>query len=1033
MRSDSPRPLRCAACAPPEYGIVVVLCLAVVGCGDAPQSPPATAEIEAAATSPEPAAVERTGPLSLSTEFFPIANAPGLMRYPLIRELGRQALLIAARDELGLSTRDETLGEKIPPADDPAREPLALFVRAMNQGNGKLTVVTLVDAQRNAGMEAELGRFEFQFQSDTFNMYASLAEVLGAATRGQLPELLRQAGYSGTKHAFNENAPMPEGVDALLAKMDFVAQYDAVRRLHAAIDEGGESPARLGGLVRGYANLALLTRHHWNSAETAFAARALLYAERMTAATNASLLALQHRAYARALVGLHGIALQDLECLPPSTDAPTKESTAAWTEVVAPYCRFDDEALLALAQRPRLDELVPLLTFDSQSQYCDPGTTTDVGLASIKNCPNAYVIYARLSDEAPMLIQRRAVQMAAQSFGRFLPLQVSHVSGLPEQAAQLVREVRRPDDSVVSQLATGEQQRKVFSPLPMQVARSLRESVDRHGDSGEPSWQALAQMIAEEQFIEATNFLEVSQIAVEHSSEPLVQALLPNVEDHPYAPYIASFTLHRNRQPVEVQQLVSTIRVRDPRGRMQRLLRMSPQATDANGMTYHALGGEMLWQSDYLQPALGETLATVHPSWWQAPNLIGGFRRLLEDLRAISPSAPQVLRLEMSVTKDPTVAQLANWEKRGQDDPLALRQIGQLWVDSKEYESAIRCFERAYGLSRQHDTAISLATAYRSAGQPEKWLPTLERHLQQEDFALGHSVIQRHIAEDYILHGEWRQAEPYALASANTWSTMGLLTASRVYEGLGDWEKSEYWMHEAVSNYPSYHGLQWYLWCRRTGRGNLDEASRYAQQYLQTPWIKTEQRGAEYLFLDEMLDEKYDEALARLQNSPGFAGDAYWQMHVVLLAKRLKQADVLEHARRGLLQLADAANQELKPDYRDVIQQVFGDDAEESLSDESLDELEGRIATFEPIARSNYRYFLGELLSLSGNQERAEKLWRAAVTGGPFDHYNVTLAGDRLAKRHGISRPNAAKQDAVPAADDTVDQGGEAEAAKNSL
>lgn len=352
MRSATARPSRSAAWPRSYYGFSVALCLAVTGCGDAPKSPPAAAVIEASTTIPAPDAVERTGPLSLSTEFFPIAKQPGLMRYPLIRELGRQALLIAARDELGLNTRDETLGETMPPVDDPARAPLSLLVRAMNQGNGSLTVVASGNASSDAGTAVELGRYDFQFQSDTFNMYTSLAEVLAAATRGQLPELLRQVGYSGTKHAFDESAPMPEGVDELLAKMDFVAQYDAVRRLHAAIVKGGESPARLGGLVRGYANLALLTRHHWNSAETAFAARALLYAERMMAATNASPVALQHRAYARALVGLHGIALQDLDRLPPSAEGPADskaESTAAWAEVVNPYCRFDDEALLALA------------------------------------------------------------------------------------------------------------------------------------------------------------------------------------------------------------------------------------------------------------------------------------------------------------------------------------------------------------------------------------------------------------------------------------------------------------------------------------------------------------------------------------------------------------------------------------------------------------------------------------------------------------------------------------------------------------
>jgi hypothetical protein len=194
-----------------DHGLVFVVLLAVIGCGDAPKSPPAPAAIDVAQTTPAPAAVERTGPLTLTTEFFPIPKEPGLMRYPLIRELGRQALLIAARDELGLNTRDETLGETMPVADDPGRAPLGILVRAMNHGSGGLTLVASRDVASDAGGPAELGRFDFQFQSDTFNMYTSLAEVLGAATRTELPELIRQAGYAGAKQDVDANAPMPRG------------------------------------------------------------------------------------------------------------------------------------------------------------------------------------------------------------------------------------------------------------------------------------------------------------------------------------------------------------------------------------------------------------------------------------------------------------------------------------------------------------------------------------------------------------------------------------------------------------------------------------------------------------------------------------------------------------------------------------------------------------------------------------------------------------------------------------------------------
>ncbi len=107
--------------------------------------------------------------------------------------------------------------------------------------------------------------------------------------------------------------------------MTFTSQFQAVRELHEAIHSGGESPALLGGLVRGYANLGLLTEYLWHPEHKAFKARALLYAQRMVARDEHSAQARWHRAYALALIGLHKAALDDL-------DAAEKEAKAAGGE-----------------------------------------------------------------------------------------------------------------------------------------------------------------------------------------------------------------------------------------------------------------------------------------------------------------------------------------------------------------------------------------------------------------------------------------------------------------------------------------------------------------------------------------------------------------------------------------------------------------------------------------------------------------------------------------------------------------------------
>src|SRR5436190_666220 len=56
---------------------------------------------------------KRPAIVCLHTEFLPW-RFEDEVKFRLMRELGRQALLIAARDELGLATRDETLGEVFP-------------------------------------------------------------------------------------------------------------------------------------------------------------------------------------------------------------------------------------------------------------------------------------------------------------------------------------------------------------------------------------------------------------------------------------------------------------------------------------------------------------------------------------------------------------------------------------------------------------------------------------------------------------------------------------------------------------------------------------------------------------------------------------------------------------------------------------------------------------------------------------------------------------------------------------------------------
>jgi hypothetical protein len=47
---------------------------------------------------------------------------------------------------------------------------------------------------------------------------------------------------------------------------------------------------------------------------------------------------------------------------------------------------------------------------------------------------------------------------------------------------------------------------------------------------------------------------------------------------------------------------------------------------------------------------------------------------------------------------------------------------------------------------------------------------------------------------------------------------------------------------------------------------------------------------------------------------------------------------------------------------------------------------------------------MGAALDARGRTEEAESYWRRAAFGGPYEKFNVTLAGHRLASRYGPER-----------------------------
>src|SRR5262245_37393936 len=81
-------------------------------------------------------AIDAKPVVCLHTEYYPTKQEA--LKFRLMRELGRQAVLIAARDELGLVTRDQTLDEVFP--DSVVQAKRDVYVAVRSQYNGAVNI-----------------------------------------------------------------------------------------------------------------------------------------------------------------------------------------------------------------------------------------------------------------------------------------------------------------------------------------------------------------------------------------------------------------------------------------------------------------------------------------------------------------------------------------------------------------------------------------------------------------------------------------------------------------------------------------------------------------------------------------------------------------------------------------------------------------------------------------------------------------------------------------------------------------------------
>ncbi len=638
----------------------------------------------------------------------------------LIRELCRQALLLSAHDHFGVPMRDGVLREPFPASPTGGDAPIDVSVRAIN-GHG-------TDIRVTRGKDDDRQRYGIIWipssqGSEHFN-YCELITSLEQASRTTIRKTLERAGFRAPDRQANGRGPLPDEIATRLSEMNFIAQFNALRAIHRVIRDGGESRERLGGLVRVYANLGQLTQFHWNATAKVFQARALLYAERMVASAPKSVWALQHRAYARALVGLHAAALEDLGAAEEAAGANAGEPAApTWVALLGPYCRYDTARLAALADDdPDNAALALLLHFLAVEHGGTTAVRYEAATSALAASLDCFRLHDAMCDIDELGIGHGATVSALEALPRILPDRLVQMPDCPRSVAEMLPKAEAP---VKATRLVRMLRRFVGSNAPKakrtdldvvriaDIARALVAAGAVEEDRDEPSLSVLGRMLEELLFTQTARRGWFLRYSLGVSMDEYVDRAIPLVADHPYRAYIESFRHHIWNERARVNEIMNDVHIVDANHYMDGLFSATWRVRNGSNLTGPRAGVCACFHTDGAAGEIERVLGIYH-GWPKAirPDYVRYARRL----RQVSPFAPRAIATLIERDWDVAEPHAKEWEERFGHWPVVKKALARHYVEAKEFARAVPYLEWCIRHAPEQWVYEQLAEGYRAQG-----------------------------------------------------------------------------------------------------------------------------------------------------------------------------------------------------------------------------------------------------------------------------------------------------------------------------
>lgn len=735
----------------------------------------------------------------------------------LAREIARQSVLLAAREGLGLRTRDQLLREGAARDSTPGR--LLIDAQITFDKNGEVVVdVARIDGKRRHSLVRSTKRFADGKTID----YPALAAWCEELSRGEIAAALRTAASLPPPDAASrENADvdeLPADVAPRLRRMTFASQFAAVRRLHELAHRDGPTSAASAALARAYANLGVLGELYWHPASAAFKARSLLYAQRAIAVDGsdspASVRNRRSLGYCLALCGLHRAATETFA----AAKTPSAAAIPPWAVVAEALCDFDHPALAKIPIESEGGEIARVcqvlmaehasITPEDMDYETDAATEKRLTAVALE-LPHCWRVRAAVG--------RRVYDAGGrETFNADWYRDVAATPRLASAAAEIVeRQVSGAVDVVAEQKSRAE------------LIATLRSAAgeDRH----EPSLGVLATLIEEASFVDAFEYAQLmvrgyDRDEIAKAVQDFRKNVVPIVERHPLCPMLNScLDILSSDDPSRIY------RYNSDSDELLNAIELSTATTAVLGLLDNGYGIPNHGNAGKLHKAI---IAHADETFADLATLavrydVGDKEHYAEKLYDTSPRAPQAVAGMIQHHWTRVADKAEAWEGRYADDQSVLAMLGSRYLAEKHPADARRCFQAYLKLTTTRQWASlwayrHLADTYRAEGDTRRWLSTLEAFLREEGSEDGRSDVQVMIAQHYLTEGDYAQALHFAESVDGYNDTDAQIVVAQCHEYRQRHLAAERTYRAVASDDPySPHVLLWHRYCAQSGYGNM--------------------------------------------------------------------------------------------------------------------------------------------------------------------------------------------------------------------